>query len=545
MKLRFLPVTPNALLIEAGDLDQTLALYDALVARPVPGVGAIIPAARTILIRTVPGVAADGRLAARIMARRPAPGAAPAAPAGGVIELPLSYDGEDLDAVAARLGLDRAGVIAAHQAVIWQVAFCGFSPGFAYMICDDPRFDLPRRAVPRRQIPPGSVALAGRFCGIYPQATPGGWQLIGRTEAPLWDLSRDPPALLRPGMGCRFVARGGKVYRAGPVPGPAGDHAAAAAGTPAPLSPCPPAQRDPQGAGGLQILSTAFAVLIQDEGRPGQTGQGISGGGALDIGALWRANRAVGNPSDAPALEITLGPLRLRALGPLVLAQSGAGRARLAGRELAVGAGFAMDAGDELEIPAPAAGMRSYLALRGGFEVARVLGSASRDTLAAIGPAPLEAGAVLLPAHHRAGAVGVPVAEPALPAPGDLVRLKVTLGPRTGCFSAAEVEDFLTQEWMVTADISRVGMRLEGPRPLLRADGAELASEGVETGAVQIPHSGQPVLFLADHPLTGGYPVIAVLHPDARDLAAQIPPGARIRFVASAPFAPIHPQENV
>ncbi|WP_410216356.1 5-oxoprolinase/urea amidolyase family protein [Paracoccus sp. (in: a-proteobacteria)] len=513
---RVLPVGPRCLLIELADLDATLALFDALAATPVPGVTEIVPAARTLMIRTEPGVAAGAGLARRLLCRRPAVGRAPAPRAPETLELPVIYDGEDLADVARLMDLTVAEVIAAHQAAVWQTAFCGFAPGFAYMTCDDRRFDLPRRPAPRTRIPAGSVALAGRFCGIYPQETPGGWQLIGRTDVPMWDLSRDPPALLRPGVRARFVEGHGTMH---PV--------------------VVPVSRPGHG---LRILSTAFPILLQDQGRAGQGAQGVSASGALDVGALRRANRAVGNNVHEAALEITLGPVTLQAEQPLTMALSGAGSAQVIHSDgctvIAPGAAFALDAGDHLQIMAPAAGMRSYLALRGGFDVAPVLGSRATDTLAHIGPPALTAGDVLTPAHRPAKAVADPGPAPDLPAPGDLVTLAVVMGPRADWFDRETVERFLSQEWQVTPQSSRVGIRLSG-NALKRDDAAELPSEGCETGAIQIPHSGQPVLFLADHPLTGGYPVIATLHPQALDLAGQLPPGARIRFATAAPFAPL------
>lgn len=515
---RFLPVTPNSLLVELRDLDQTLALLAALQGDPLPEIAEIIPAARSLLIRSRPGSPADAALAARVLARLPRADQAAPPPSGPMIEIPVIYDGADLDRAARHMDISPRQLIEAHQAALWQVAFCGFAPGFAYMTGDDPRFDLPRLATPRTVIPAGSVALAGRFCGIYPQASPGGWQLIGRSALPVWDLSRDPPALLQPGTRCRFVAHRGPVHEA--------------------VVPSPP---KPAGRPGLRVLSAGFPITIQDRGRRGQAGQGVSASGALDQGALRRANRAVGNPPDMPALEVTLGPARLQADLPLVLALTGAGLARV-GQDHAIpkGAPFAVDAGDVITIEPPGAGMRSYLAIRGGPDVARVLGSASRDMLAHLGPEPLAAGAVLVPAGAKAQAVGAAQPEPALPRPGDLVELPVTLGPRTDWFAPPQVEHFLAQEWRVTPDASRVGIRLQGQA--LQRPRTELPSEGTETGAIQIPHSGQPVLFLADHPLTGGYPVIATLHPEALDLAAQIPPGARIRFRALAAFAPITPR---
>lgn len=520
--MRFLPVGPRTVLAELDDLDATLALFDALLADPVPGVAEIVPAARTLMIRTEPGIAADAGLVTAVLARCPAPGTKPAQRSSEIVELPVSYDGEDLADVARHMGLSEAEVIGAHQDTTWQVAFCGFAPGFAYMTCDDPRFDLPRRAMPRTRLPAGSVALAGRFCGIYPKDSPGGWQLIGRTPVPMWDLGRDPAAILRPGVRCRFVARQAEVH-------------------PVAALPAHKPETGTETETGLRVLATVFPIVIEDEGRKGHTGQGVSASGALDIGAMRRANRAVGNPSAEPTLEITLGPVRLRADVPMVLALTGAGEARLEGQAIPRGTAFALDAGDEVMIAPPEAGMRSYLALRGGYDIAPVLGSCATDTLAQIGPDPVVTGSVLAPANRLAGATQPAPPEPALPRPGETVLLPVTLGPRADWFTPDEIAKFLAQDWRVTPASSRVGIRLEG-EALTRPDARELPSEGTETGAIQIPHAGQPVLFLADHPLTGGYPVIATLRPEALDLAGQIPPGACIRFVATEDFAPILPE---
>ena len=518
--MRFLPVGPRTLLVELPDLAATLALFDVLAADPVPGIAEVIPAARTLLVRAAPGFVADGRLAAAIVARA-SHATARSEDATEAIELPVVYDGEDLAEVAAHLGLSVDEVVAAHQAATWQVAFCGFAPGFAYMTCEDPRFELPRRSSPRPRIPAGAVGLAGRFCGVYPKASPGGWQLIGTTPTPMWDLGRDPPALLRPGGRVRFVERRGAVHA---VP-------AAPAAADAPVV-------------GLRVLATAFPILVQDAGRSGQAAHGISGSGAMDLPSLRRANRRAGNPPDTPALEVTFGPTRLSVDAPATLVLDGAaeraeieaGPARI---RVDVSRPFALDPGEVLVIPPPARGMRSYLARRGGFDAPRLLGSAATDTLAGIGPEPLGPGAAIGFAEAPALAVDTePAALPMLPAPGETVTLPVTLGPRSDWFPDAAVALLLAQDWEVTTQSSRVGVRLAGD-PLVRDDARELPSEGTEHGAIQVPHSGLPVLFLADHPLTGGYPVIATVLPDALPLAGQLPPGVRIRFTADHPFSPI------
>lgn len=512
MTARVLPVGPRTLLVELADQSATLALLDALSVDPVPGVEQIVPGARTLMIRTVPGVSADATLAHAILARRPV-GVRPDTIPAETIEIAMRYDGADLDDIARHMCLSVPEVLAAHQEAVWQVAFCGFAPGFAYMTCGDPRFDLPRRTVPRTRIPAGSVALAGRFCGIYPNETPGGWQLLGRTDLPMFDLGRNPPALLRPGIRARFVKGQAPLYRSATLP-PLEGHAV------------------------LSVVSTVFPILFQDEGRRGQAGMGVSPSGAMDIGALRRANRAVGNPSGAAALEITSGPVRLRAEAPVTLALSGAGHVIVGAHRIVTGTAFALDTGDEMTIAPHTSGLRSYLALRGGYGVRPVLGSAATDTLAFIGPEAVSAGTVVIAGNLRAEAT-CPQIQPDLPGPGALIELPVTLGPRTAWFTPDMVHRFLSQDWLVTPQSSRVGLRLEG-QPVSR-DATELPSEGTETGALQIPHSGQPILFLADHPLTGGYPVIATLLPQALDLAGQIPPGARIRFTANTAFAEIIP----
>ncbi|MEU7813613.1 allophanate hydrolase subunit 1 [Pseudonocardia sp. NPDC049154] len=201
--MRVLPYGDAALLLEAdGEIAQVVALADACREAELRGVLDVVPAARTVLLVAEPG--ADlGRLRADVDALevRPAEAGAPA----GTVEIPVIYDGPDLDDVARLTGLDRAEIVAAHTGTPWRVAFGGFAPGFAYLSGGDPRLQVSRREEARTKVPAGSVGLAGEFSGVYPRSSPGGWQLIGRTDAQLWDLDRDPPALLQPGAEVRFV----------------------------------------------------------------------------------------------------------------------------------------------------------------------------------------------------------------------------------------------------------------------------------------------------------------------------------------------------
>jgi KipI family sensor histidine kinase inhibitor len=223
LQLDVLPVGEAGLLLEVSDLESVLALDAALrqVAASRQGpwrdVTDVVPAARTVLLLTETG--ADlGALTTAVRtlsdAVRPERGvgaaaAAETAPSSHEVAIAVRYDGPDLADVAAHTGLTPREVVAAHTGMPWRVAFGGFAPGFAYLVGGDPRLRVSRRPAPRPSVPAGSVGVAGEFSGIYPRASPGGWQIIGTTDAVLWDVDRDPPALLAPGAVVRFVERGG------------------------------------------------------------------------------------------------------------------------------------------------------------------------------------------------------------------------------------------------------------------------------------------------------------------------------------------------
>jgi KipI family sensor histidine kinase inhibitor len=201
--MRVLPSGSTALLVELDDLDAVLALYAALADRPPAGVVDVVPAARTVLLVTDPARTTLAAVAEAVRTTTPRPDARAA---GDVVELPVHYDGADLAELAGLLDLSPAELVHRHTGAEWTVAFCGFAPGFGYLTQDGGTWDVPRRSTPRTRVPPGSVALAGEFSGVYPRESPGGWQLVGRTDVAVFDLDRDPAALLRPGVRVRFVA---------------------------------------------------------------------------------------------------------------------------------------------------------------------------------------------------------------------------------------------------------------------------------------------------------------------------------------------------
>lgn len=203
--MRFLPCGDVGLLVEVDDLRAVLALDRAVRGARWPEVVDVVPAARTVLLHVAPGT--DLTALERVIRAVELTDVGRAD--GPVVEVDVVYDGPDLDEVAELTGLTVAQVVTAHTGRRWRVAFGGFAPGFAYLVDGDPRLEVPRRAEPRTRVPAGAVGLAGAFSGIYPRVSPGGWQLLGRTAVVLWDVDRDPPALLRPGASVQFRAVSG------------------------------------------------------------------------------------------------------------------------------------------------------------------------------------------------------------------------------------------------------------------------------------------------------------------------------------------------
>jgi KipI family sensor histidine kinase inhibitor len=201
--MRVLPCGERALLLELDDLDAVLGLHAALREEAPDGVTELVPAARTLLVAFDPAATDAERLGEALRGVAFSPGAQAQ---GELVEIPVTYDGEDLDAVAEHAGLSREDVVAAHTGAEYVVGFIGFAPGFAYLTGLDERLHVPRRESPRTRVPAGAVALADVFTAVYPRESPGGWQLIGRTDETLWDVERNPPARLTPGTRVRFAS---------------------------------------------------------------------------------------------------------------------------------------------------------------------------------------------------------------------------------------------------------------------------------------------------------------------------------------------------
>ncbi len=533
--MRVLPAGDAAVLIEAaGDeqsgTDDVLALTAALQEAALSQVVDLVPAARTVLLQLAPRTdLSDLTSAIAVIADRAVARTGADSEADDIV-IPVRYDGPDLPDVARLTGLSRHEVVARHVGTRWRAAFIGFAPGFAYLTADGPGLAVPRRAESRTSVPAGSVALAGGYSAVYPNVSPGGWQLIGSTDVSLWDVDRDPPSLIGPGRWVRFADAGSSEHSTGP--GADDEIVKGATGMQTAVT------------GALEVVRTGPLSLFQDLGRSGLADVGVGRSGAADRSSYLAANRLLGNADNAVAIECVLGGLSLRAMSDVRVAVTGASPPiTVDGEPIRYGSPVGLAAGQVIKLGTPKSGLRSYLAVGGGFAVPPVLGSGSTDTLSGLGPKPLQRGDLL-----RVGAIAEPakegaaqrdkrpaVAECGVPESG-VVTLRAVLGPRDDWFDSAA--DLAVGQWVVSPNSNRVGIRLDRPdgppgqdAPMLRRkDSRELPSEGLALGSVQVPPSGQPVLFLADHPVTGGYPVIAVVLQDDVDLAAQVRPGQLLRF---------------
>ncbi|THF85453.1 5-oxoprolinase/urea amidolyase family protein [Deinococcus sp. KSM4-11] len=420
---------------------------------------------------------------------------------GRRVELPVRYDGEDLDDAAQRLGLTRAELIAGHSGADYLVYAVGFTPGFPFLGEVAPPLRLPRRDTPRALVPFNAVAMAQAQTCVYVLPSPGGWNLLGTALDTIYDPHRAEPFLLAPGDTVRFVPADGAT----PV-------------LPAVREIWPALPHTPA----IQVIKPGLLDLLVDNGRFLQAHVGMARSGPMDAPAAWQANLQAGNPAGAPLLEFTLlGPV-LRALRPLTLGFAGQGMTPLVDGQLhQPGNRLTLQPGQVLSFASSATGVRAYLALTGGLETLPFLGSSSTDRTGLIGR-PLARGDVLGQAQP-----GLEVNLPPLPMPpgglsGDVITLRLLPGPQASEAALRALADGV----FTVGTQDRMGIRFIGPP----VPGGQVISEATPHGAVQVTPAGQPILLLNDRGRIGGYHKPAVLHPDDLPRAAQLRPHQRVRF---------------
>jgi KipI family sensor histidine kinase inhibitor len=523
---RFLPAGESAVVIELGNAidaelnGRVLALDRALLEKPFPGYLEAVPSYRSVLVFFDPGRSSLESIEdyVRGLSPRSLSKANPSSAARPIKEVPTVYDGADLDDVARFAGVDREEVVRLHSEREYLVYMVGFTPGFAYMGRTHEKLRLPRRATPRTRVPAGSVGIAMGQTGIYPSATPGGWNLLGRAEhRRLFDLARDPPSFFVPGDRVRFV----------PVES---------------LPAIPPAARRgcSSSAPVFEVEDGGLLTTVQDLGRFGYQRYGVPVAGAVDGESFRASNLLVGNDPGEAALECTVHGPTLRALRPVVAAVCGGDLGAVVERDdlgrfvVPPWSSFFLRPGNRLRFEGQKTGARSYVAVEGGIDAPEVLGSRSTYLTAGFGGhegRALRAGDRLgVRSERRSASPGKRWKErPRVDPAATETEIRVVLGPQADYFSKAGLETLASAIYTVEPSSDRMGYRLEGPS-LEPARAREFISDGMMLGGIQVPPSGLPIVMLADRATMGGYPKIATVAGADLPRLAQLLPGDRLGF---------------
>lgn len=489
------------LVAEVGSVADAHGLAAAVGRTGWAGVEDVVVGLDAVTVVVNPTVADVGDLATEL-AGLPAPEAARRR--GRLFEITASFDGADLEEVAGLSHLSVGQVVESLTSCEFVVGFLGFVPGFAYLLgLPAALAAVPRRSTPRPKVPAGSLAVGGGFAGIYPQASPGGWHLIGHSAVRLFDPETPPFSLLRPGDRVRLVR--------GEVASPPDSE---------------PGRRPLESASERSVVveSPGMLTLIEDLGRIGAAAMGVPRAGGADPFALRLANRLVGNDDSDAAIEVTGSGPALRFACDAHVAVVGGGEVAVDGRDVATGCVVPIEAGQVVSIGRLIGGMRAYLAVGGGIEIPPVVGSRSSDVLVGLGPGPLVARDALglgPPGRphgrlHDAGGPRSPWAT-----------LRIVPGPDV--VSPDTFEALVDGAWQAGGDSDRVGLRLRGDKTLT-GPRTPTPSRGMVTGAIQVPPDGDPIVLLCDHATVGGYPVAGTVVSADLGVLAQCRPGDVVRF---------------
>ena len=491
---------------------RAVAIASAVRGATIPGVRDVVSTYRSVAVFFDP---LQTRLESVADALEAAAGEAAAGTAAARVDVPVAYGGEhgpDLPDVAARTGLTEEEVVRRHAALTYRVFMLGFVPGFAYMGIVDASIAVARRATPRVRVPAGSVAIAGRQTGVYPQETPGGWQILGRTRTRFFDAARSPSFLVAAGDEVRFVPVR-TLDETGPPPAR------------------PPVHHRARAEGGLTVVRPGLLSTVQDLGRWGYQDRGVPVAGPMDSVSHRVANAAVGNSPGAATIEMTLVGPELRFEQDAVFALAGGDfGARLDDRSITRNRPARARAGATLRCGAHAQGARAYLAVGGGIRTEPVMGSRATHLVSAMGGVagrPLMAGDRLPLTSEADVAVGRSATH-AIAATGR-VRLRVLPGPQDEFFDASAFERLQASAFTVSQQSNRMAYRLSGA-VVPRLSDREMISDAMVFGGIQVPPSGEPILLMADRQTSGGYPQIATVITADLPLAGQLAPGDRVEF---------------
>ena len=517
--------------IDAGVNARAVAIAAMLRAAQLPGVRDVVATFRSV------GVCFDplrGDVETLREAIQRASDAALVIDERAAIDIEVTYGGDegpDIGDVAAFAGCTEAEVIDRHASRIYRVFMLGFLPGFAYLGTVDDSIAAPRRDTPRTRVAAGSVGIAGRQTGIYPVDSPGGWQIIGRTTAQVFDPHRTPPALFAAGDSVRFVPGASCV-----VPGVNLTEATVRLKADATRGDAP--HRADSGRGprrSVTVLRPGLFTTIQDEGRWGYQALGVPVAGPMDVVAHRLANLIVGNARDAATLEATLLGPELRIEQPTTVAFTGADLGvMLDGADAPRYAAVACGAGSVITFGERRSGARAYVAFDGGIATSPTLGSRATHVVSRMGGIDgraVKAGDCLPLGDAQAGRPGANVVvESRFAGRAGGARLRVVAGPQDACFPPAALAAFHATRFTISPQSDRMGYRLTTDRPMPPPGTADMISDVTFIGGVQVPPSGSPILLMADRQTTGGYPQIAIVIAADLPVAGQLAPGDWLEF---------------
>jgi KipI family sensor histidine kinase inhibitor len=496
---------------------RAIAIARAVTDRQIPGVRDVIAAYRSIAVHFDP-LTTDVTALANGM--REAAGAPSVAELERLVEVPVVYGGEegpDLPDVAAFAGLPEHTVIDRHAGEEYRVFMLGFLPGYAYMGLVHESIAMPRRPAPRVRVPAGSVGIAGRQTGIYPRQSPGGWQLIGRTNVRIFDPARAAASLFAQGDRVRYVPmRRDGLWSADP--------GSSVSRVPTASAAADASERV------VTVVEPGLFTTVQDLGRWGHQHLGVPVSGPMDFVSHRLANALVGNEPDAATLEATvLGP-ELRFETEALVGVTGADLdATLDGTRVPLNTPCGCRPGTVLRFGRRRSGGRAYVACDGGIDVPHVLGSRATHVLSGLGG--VEGRALVAGDHLRLGERRDPssaLATDEKPGAAGGVRLRVMRGPHDAFFDTAAFDALQRTRFTISPQSNRMGYRLSGPQ-IGRPPG-DMISDAAFIGGVQVPPSGEPILLMADRQTTGGYPLIATVITADLPIAGQLVPGDSVEF---------------
>jgi len=431
-----------------------------------------------------------------------------------IVSIPVCYDeefGYDLDLVASCNKLTKEQVIQIHQQQVYDVYMMGFLPGFAYMGTVADAIATPRKSSPRAVVDAGSVGIAGKQTGIYPLTSPGGWQIIGRTPLALFDLEKEVPFLFKTGDRIKFSAISKAEFYKIKKEQEVKDKTTTE-----------------ESISDVTVIKPGIYSTIQDAGRSKYQSFGVPISGAMDQTAYYTANALAGNQENAACIECTMGGLQLQFKKNAVIAITGAGAAFINGQLIKSWQPLSVSKNDVLEIRYSNDGLRTYIAVKGGFGIIAIMNSRSVYAKAGIG-APLKKeqglqfGNLLSMTPKRiTESLSVPVYN------SDAL-IRIIPGPENDWMTPESATEIFSRSFSLSNQCDRMGYQLKA-EPLSLRENKDLLSTAVTKGTVQLTPSGQLIILMSDCQTTGGYPRVAQVASVDLPVLAQLKPGDSIRF---------------